>query len=702
MDRLISRGLALKLVLSFLVWLAEASASADEAKPTCIASDLAVDPVSTPEILARACGVSVDQLKLCHGQRLDGRVIDDTSVAELRRGACDGLLDGASAAERKNYLRLYSAHGSPVAPSPEPAAPPAAPLPPSESKTGAEAFPAIVPTLVASGVAKFLVKRGEAEISAFTVERLFSKVCEQTLSPPLGQKSSYAELFPKTCSLIGHKERGATEAVSRITGLGTLRRAVQEDLDALPAALLTSVQQDNPGLCPLDLGYALVRGFRDGQDLWLLLSSVDDQTSEPLLRSYAVAPQPCARAWQRFTSLADLLSTLSTLPAATTEPTNTIVTALQDRLEHQMDLVRGDLQRIQSELDQLQKPAVSHTPPGRHSERSAPAGAGSDAESKKLQRLQRKLEGIQRRLQRTQQLLEHIETDRDEATRLVALARSVWRSAQTIRDQGLSAESAGRLLRTSSALVSRSYCWGNPECSTQTPALVTDTTAIVDALLQRDYANAFGSLLGSAELRGQLDAASPRLAGTVAALGDIAAADSSDGVVDALERYASPVGSWRDKYETDGGLALTGLAGMLGAFEIPTQSEFERGTSLAPLLAVGPELYVSGKVFRLSLFASIVDVGAITTVKVSKDDHSDELLDTETIPDPELVQLFVPGLYATVSLGKSPFVLGGGCSYVPQLRRAQSPGPTDPATSDVLRCGAALAVDIHLMPLLAF
>jgi hypothetical protein len=217
-----------------------------------------------------------------------------------------------------------------------------------------------------------------------------------------------------------------------------------------------------------------------------------------------------------------------------------------------------------------------------------------------------------------------------------------------------------------------------------------------------DWSQATTGLLTASELNEAIFKDAPKLRALLATVAAVAEAKDSDGVEAALEHYAAPVGSWRRKHEA-GGIGIVGLAGATWAHEKVLRSSAASGGTLTPTLAVGFDLYgpvpFLAHYVRGGLMAPVIDVGNYASVRYYPDSATD-VVRAKTESNIGLAQLFSPGLYGFISLGKTPFLVGGGCSWIPSLRTVtDATGSRDRA---VTRCGGMLAIDVTVMPLVKF
>lgn len=198
---------------------------------------------------------------------------------------------------------------------------------------------------------------------------------------------------------------------------------------------------------------------------------------------------------------------------------------------------------------------------------------------------------------------------------------------------------------------------------------------------------------------------------------EIASAKSSKDVAAAFEAAAAPVGSYKVKFDRTT-VAVNAFVGLSGGAEWLLA---ERATGSSPWFGLSAPvgLHISrpfgeGGYLPVGAMLSVLDVGTLTQQRFAqdvKDTTKDENGNSQDIKGTASQasnfgwqQFFSPGVYVTVGLGSrecpSPFILGVGGSFVPNLRRVEL---TDAAKtsfdSPVFRFGAFLALDLTLFPL---
>jgi hypothetical protein len=181
----------------------------------------------------------------------------------------------------------------------------------------------------------------------------------------------------------------------------------------------------------------------------------------------------------------------------------------------------------------------------------------------------------------------------------------------------------------------------------------------------------------------------------------VAAAENSDEVEEAIEAIALPVGSSRVKRETLKNIALNAyVGGYVGGEYMPTLKENPNAFVFGLSAPVGVSFSI-GNFWRgsdekkkkggksLSLFISIIDIGALATYRMN-DDNS------KVAAEIKLENIISPGAFLYFGFGKCPISLGAGVQLGPQLREVTTTD-IDIEKNYYIRYGITLAVDIPLL-----
>lgn len=174
----------------------------------------------------------------------------------------------------------------------------------------------------------------------------------------------------------------------------------------------------------------------------------------------------------------------------------------------------------------------------------------------------------------------------------------------------------------------------------------------------------------------------------------LANAQTSDQLVDVLEKVAAPVQSYRKKREAGNfsvGINLyPGLAyGLEYQLDSVGSATSKKGDFIAFTTPVGVSLDCGmGKAGSLSVFVSLIDIGAVTAFR---------LTDTVSVlPELTWKNVFAPGLHFMWGIPKSPLVLGVGAQYGPALRKVDIDENKNAIEASHFRFGVSLTVDVPL------
>lgn len=189
-----------------------------------------------------------------------------------------------------------------------------------------------------------------------------------------------------------------------------------------------------------------------------------------------------------------------------------------------------------------------------------------------------------------------------------------------------------------------------------------------------------------------------RLVTFVAAL---AGADTPDGVRAALEAWADPVGSFRERRR--GGavqLSVVSYVGMATGWEkvLDVRPDSSLGGNFAGMFVpVGLEFSVGTGFGSFGIMGSILNVGTVASLRMSgrEDAGTPDTLEVSQEAQFGLKQVFAPGLWLTVGVStRYPLSVGLGAELAPRLRTVESGGAF--VERNAVRWGVFLGVDLTL------
>jgi len=184
-------------------------------------------------------------------------------------------------------------------------------------------------------------------------------------------------------------------------------------------------------------------------------------------------------------------------------------------------------------------------------------------------------------------------------------------------------------------------------------------------------------------------------------------AENSDEIKKAIEAAALPVGSYRIKRTRRLTISLNSYLGLFCNQEKFLQQNSTDTTSLdkmkiknlsitAPIgLAFNWGINTKKNQKRpglcLSIFASIIDLGAIVRFHFKNDE------DIEGLSELEWKDIFAPGAFLLFNLNKLPISFGGGVQLAPMLKEVNEDGILEIAKTKRIRWGLMVVVDIPLI-----
>ena len=154
-------------------------------------------------------------------------------------------------------------------------------------------------------------------------------------------------------------------------------------------------------------------------------------------------------------------------------------------------------------------------------------------------------------------------------------------------------------------------------------------------------------------------------------MANVVAAQNANQVKAAIRSVAVPPGSSSVKRKTDFNVSFNAYFGLglhrekLNNALIPENQQTGNTVGLSVPIGISTSLGALGKNnnWGLSLFVPILDIGGVTAFRLSDDGATSEL------PELTFSNLISPGGYLMLNLPKSPFSIGVGAQYGPQVRK---------------------------------
>lgn len=188
-------------------------------------------------------------------------------------------------------------------------------------------------------------------------------------------------------------------------------------------------------------------------------------------------------------------------------------------------------------------------------------------------------------------------------------------------------------------------------------------------------------------------------------IANVAVAQNSDEVKDAISASVLPVGSSRVKRNSNWSVTMNafvgGFAGKAYYKEFVDDVAIKKSiTSFGIIAPIGISINKGNlKMFNsntaLGLTLQVIDLGSLVNFYVQKGDGA-ELPNNSKI---ELGDIIAPGAMLTYSLGDSPFTILGGVQYVPNLSRMESIPTNNDFKPLTWRMHFGIAIDIPLFNL---
>lgn len=261
---------------------------------------------------------------------------------------------------------------------------------------------------------------------------------------------------------------------------------------------------------------------------------------------------------------------------------------------------------------------------------------------------------------------------RDKARELLEATRSLFAVASTLTDRFAKATSSSHVAKAERLIEDLFAAW-NALAEGDAGQFVVSLAAIADAL---DVAN---------PLPGSIRRYLPLVTA-------IASAKDSAEMKAALDKYAAPVGGYKEKRARPWMASVTAFVGGAAGWEklddpthVDTSAHGHAGM-FAPIgidVACGKGHWCNGFGVVLSVF----DLGNLVSIR----------LDDLKAPDPTFRQVFSPGVYARYNVF-GPMSLGFGVAGVPELRRPETGTMTEAEPAGGFKAVVFVAADVTVFP----
>ena len=168
----------------------------------------------------------------------------------------------------------------------------------------------------------------------------------------------------------------------------------------------------------------------------------------------------------------------------------------------------------------------------------------------------------------------------------------------------------------------------------------------------------------------------------------IVKAETSDDVESAIDAVALPAGSSRIKRETHFNVALNAYCGLFAGRDKINIKSSSQDYSYGVTAPIGISASWGIKHNSLSVFVSIVDLGAITAFRFVNDT-------AKTISKIQLKDIISPGLFISWGIPKCPISVNAGYQITPSLEAIDAKGNT--LQSSLSRLSIGVCVDIPVL-----
>lgn len=258
----------------------------------------------------------------------------------------------------------------------------------------------------------------------------------------------------------------------------------------------------------------------------------------------------------------------------------------------------------------------------------------------------------------------------EKARALLAATRSLFSLASTLTDRHAKATSSEQLAKAE--------------------RLIDDLFAAWAALDDGDAGQFVVSLFAAADELGATQALPASIRRYLPLVTAIASAKDGAEMKAALEKYAAPVGGYKEKrtrpWMTSVSAFVGGAAGWEKLDDATDSKRHGQAGLFAPIgidVACGRGHWCDG----FGVMLSVLDIGNLVSIR----------FDDVAAPDPSFRQVFSPGLYARYNV-RGPLNVGFGVAGVPELRRPETTATPPPDPAGGFKAVFFVAADVTMFP----
>lgn len=181
----------------------------------------------------------------------------------------------------------------------------------------------------------------------------------------------------------------------------------------------------------------------------------------------------------------------------------------------------------------------------------------------------------------------------------------------------------------------------------------------------------------------------------------IAQAESKEDYHAAIEQFTAPVGSSRMKSIRNSNSISMFYGGQISYERLSgdTTRAHATGLSAGAFIPVGIDISWTSNThaWNYGAFLSVIDLGALVTTSFDTDPEGDNIDSIDKTPEFTFSRVFSPGVFYRAGFRNTPFIIGAGFSYSPELRKAHLKDGTD-TMMNATRALIFGALDLVMVP----